>query len=103
MNFGGKPLPSVQFTTKEAMTNLLGELVTALHYLKLAGIVHHDLKGDNIMYTENVDSTTGKSVGGHIVVIDFGSLLPNDPVLSAQNVFLTQAFTPGFGPYAFEL
>lgn len=102
VNFGGKPLNEVHFNSKEAMTNLLGELSTALNYLGMAGIVHHDLKGPNIMYSENF-SSSGRSAGGHVVVIDFGSLVSSNPTETTREVFLDAAFTPGYGPYAYEL
>ncbi|CAD7967972.1 unnamed protein product [Amoebophrya sp. A120] len=54
VNFGGRRLDQVEFATKKALASVLGELTMSLYYMKLAGIVHHDLKSANIMYSENI-------------------------------------------------
>jgi len=72
--------------------NLIGELITGLHYMGLSGVVHHDLKPDNIMFREVPD---GKS-GGHAVFIDFGAMLRADAPIEIDGVF-----TPGFAPPEF--
>lgn len=66
VSYGGGSLRKLQLETAEQAVIIIGELIGALKFLSLAGVIHHDLKGDNIMYSENV-AKDGAAVGGHIV------------------------------------
>lgn len=125
LSFAGEPLDKVadKITLPGQAVNILSELTTSLHYMNLAGIVHHDLKADNIMYreTEVVDGIgqrrsmatlpnqalpsgslvpiSSAPTSGHIVVIDFGAMV--DASCSAS-AFMDAAYTPGFIPIEYE-
>ncbi|CAD7969445.1 unnamed protein product [Amoebophrya sp. A25] len=118
VNYGGQRLDKVAFTTKEALLGVLSQLSMALHYLQLSGIVHHDLKSANIMYSENLPmpdnskqlqvdrrghqssgTNTTAPVVGHVVVIDFGGMINHN---DSPEVFLNAPHTPGFAPKEFD-
>ena len=65
---------------KTKLRNTLTSILEALEYMHAAGVIHRDIKPDNIIIQEN----------GSAVLIDFGAALLGSPTHT-----LTMVSTPG--------
>lgn len=72
-----------RYPSRADRQQVLNEILEALTYLHQKGIVHGDLKPDNVLITTN---------GSHVRLIDFG--FSDADAYSAKNIGTTAAFAP---------
>jgi len=90
VSFGGQPLHKVDIESFPKMSGLLLQLNAALQYMTDAGVVHHDLKADNVLYDDRTETVS---------VIDFGAMVS---ARASKSEYMGTAYTSGFAPEEFE-
>jgi hypothetical protein len=70
------------FTPQDAF-GVVYQLMEVLDFMHKAGVVHHDLKLDNVMYDKE---------SKRVIVVDFGSMTRNDVNAKTLNVPMTPTF-----------